>query len=162
MANCNSKYTKDVLQKAVTGSLSMAETMRKLGIGFISGGMHAYLKRRIAALGIDTSHFLGQARNRGPTHVGGPKKLTAKDIFVYDRSNGYREHAEYLRRALDEIGRERICAKCGGGTVWQEEELMLEVEHRNGDPLDNRQENLEYRCPNCHSQIPNHSKKGRG
>jgi ribosomal protein S27AE len=78
---------------------------------------------------------------------------------VRNRRNGYREHTKYLRMALDEIGRKRICVTCGVGETWQGYPLVLEIDHRNGDPLDNRETNLEYRCPNCHSQIPNHSKR---
>jgi hypothetical protein len=153
------KYTKERLQAAIAKSQSMAEMMRNLGIEHISGGLHSHLKRRISQLKLDTGHFLGQRWNRGDAHVGGPEKLEAKDIFVRNRRNGYREHTKYLRMALDEIGRKRICVTCGVGETWQGYPLVLEIDHRNGDPLDNRETNLEYRCPNCHSQIPNHSKR---
>jgi len=159
MVKHNTKYTKEILQKAVIGSRSLAETMRKLGVTYISGGLHSHLKRCIVKFDIDINHFLGQASNCGTNHVGGPDKLTAKDIFVYNRRNGYREYAQYLRRALDEIGRKRVCVKCNCGEVWQGDPIMLEVDHKNRDPLDNRADNLEYRCPNCHSQIPNHAKR---
>jgi 5-methylcytosine-specific restriction endonuclease McrA len=32
----------------------------------------------------------------------------------------------------------------------------MALHHRNRDGNDNRIENLEYLCPNCHSQTPNY------
>ena len=43
------------------------------------------------------------------------------------------------------------CYSCGI-TEWQGKPILLELEHRNGSNTDNRIENLELLCPNCHSQ----------
>ncbi|MFE2931499.1 HNH endonuclease signature motif containing protein [Streptomyces sp. NPDC059278] len=37
--------------------------------------------------------------------------------------------------------------------------LVLEIDHINGDRLDNRQKNLRYLCPSCHSQTETFSKR---
>ncbi|MEV7953395.1 HNH endonuclease signature motif containing protein [Streptomyces sp. NPDC088141] len=66
-----------------------------------------------------------------------------------------------LRRALDETGVPQVCGECGLGGVWQGKRLALEVDHVNGDRLDNRAENLRYLCPSCHSQTPNFSSRSR-
>jgi hypothetical protein len=44
------------------------------------------------------------------------------------------------------------CSECGCGPEWRGKELILQLDHRNGDPTDNRLENLRFLCPNCHSQ----------
>ena len=44
------------------------------------------------------------------------------------------------------------CRKCGNEGIWKGEKLVLELEHKNGFNNDNRLENLEFLCPNCHSQ----------
>ena len=42
--------------------------------------------------------------------------------------------------------------ECGNEGQWKGIELLLELHHKNGNPRDNRIENLTYLCPNCHSQ----------
>ena len=49
------------------------------------------------------------------------------------------------------------CQKCGWGEVNETTgKIPLEVHHINGDCTDNREENLQLLCPNCHSLTPNH------
>ena len=48
------------------------------------------------------------------------------------------------------------CQKCGWGEVNETTgKIPLEVHHINGDCTDNREENLQLLCPNCHSLTPN-------
>ena len=43
------------------------------------------------------------------------------------------------------------CNKCGL-TEWLGESITLELEHKDGNNKNNKRENLELLCPNCHSQ----------
>jgi hypothetical protein len=149
------KYTREVLQEAVQACYSVAAVLRKLGVAQ-AGGTHAHISRRIKAFGIDTSHFLGQAANQGPWHKG-PRRLPWQEVLVL-RASGKRQKAHVLRRALLEIGREYRCAgeNCGLRDEWLGRRLVLHVNHKNGNWLDDRPENVEFLCPNCHSQTANY------
>jgi predicted RNA-binding Zn-ribbon protein involved in translation (DUF1610 family) len=51
------------------------------------------------------------------------------------------------------------CQKCGIGNEWDNDPLVLELDHINGNRLDDRLLNLRFLCPNCHSQTSTY--KGR-
>lgn len=140
-------YSDWALCEAVARSTSMAGVMRVLGVR-LTGGSHAHLKRRILAAGIDTSHFLGQAHNRG---LPGPRR-SAEDILKRLPQGSARPHGKLLARAMLESGVAHDCAECGLGTSWCEKPLRLSVDHIDGDWLNNLLGNLRFLCPNCHSQ----------
>jgi 5-methylcytosine-specific restriction endonuclease McrA len=53
------------------------------------------------------------------------------------------------------------CAKCGLGREWNGEPLTLQLHHVNGVHKDDCLENLQYLCPNCHSQTDTYVGKKR-
>src|SRR5690349_5470934 len=56
------------------------------------------------------------------------------------------------------MGREYDCegVRCRLRHKWLRWPLVLHVDHKNGNWLDDRPENLGFTCPNCHSQTPNY------
>jgi hypothetical protein len=150
------KYTREVLQEAVRECVSVAGVLRKLGVAQ-AGGTHSHISRRIKAFGIDVSHFLGQGANQGQRHRGGSRSLDWQELLVL-REDGRRQKSHILRRALLQMGRDYRCQGpgCQIGGAWLARRIMLHVNHRNGNWLDDRPENLELLCPNCHSQTANY------
>ena len=141
-------YSEDDLRGAVSTSISIADVMRKLGIK-PAGGSHSHISRKLRDLQIDTSHFLGQKANQLIKR--NAQRRSADDILAL-RTSGMRTKPKILCRALQEKGRELKCEGCGNHSFWLDEPLALQVDHKNRDWLDDREDNLRILCPNCHSQ----------
>lgn len=60
------------------------------------------------------------------------------------------------------IDMEYKCSKCGNPGIWQNEKLVLEVHHIDGNHSNNDIANLCLLCPNCHSQTNNFRNKIKG
>ena len=67
----------------------------------------------------------------------------------------------YIRAYLAEAQSGR-CAICGGASTWQDLPLVLVLDHIDGNPTNNRRENLRLICPNCDSQLPTYKSRNRG
>jgi hypothetical protein len=144
------KYTKEVLEEAVLASASVAGVLRFLGLRS-DGGTHAHISRRIRYFGIDTSHFTGQAHQKGRP----PRnRLHWSEVLSESPVGANRKESKILRRALIESGRPHKCEACGIGPVWCDEPLVLHVDHVDGNSNDSRAANVRFLCPNCHSQTP--------
>lgn len=142
------KYTKEVLDDAVKECASFAQLARVLGKAAV-GSTITHLQKRCCRLGVDTSHFTGQAWRKGNT---APNRKSAEDILVLNDPLSNRLERKYLHRALLDIGREYICELCGQLPEWNGKTLTLQVDHIDGRHYNNVRENLRFVCPNCHTQ----------
>jgi hypothetical protein len=65
---------------------------------------------------------------------------------------GRRTNRSHLKKRLLDAGlKENRCERCGI-SAWLGKPLNAQLHHKNGDGSDNRIENIEFLCPNCHSQ----------
>ncbi|WP_405903536.1 HNH endonuclease [Streptomyces sp. NBC_00656] len=155
---CDQFFPREELSKAVSESQSMAGVMRAMGLHPSNGAGRAKARRSIAAYGLSTDHFVGQGHNSGRPSL---SRKTSAEILRRLPPGSPRTKTILLRRALGETGVSPSCNECGLGNLWQGQRLVLEIDHINGDRLDNRLQNLRYLCPSCHSQTATFSNRTR-
>ncbi|MEU6935505.1 HNH endonuclease signature motif containing protein [Streptomyces rubiginosohelvolus] len=150
------RWTKEVLQAAVASSTTMCEVLRHLGVEVV-GGQHTHISRRVKALGIDTSHFSAPVRSRDV------RRRRPEDLLV-DQSQTLERRipGERLKRAMIALGAPERCSLCGTGRMWRDRPLPLEVDHIDGNWRNNRPQNLQLLCPNCHSTTDTYRGRGKG
>ena len=142
--------TDDQLRAAVIASRSYAQAIRAVGL-IAAGGNYDQIRRRIAQLDLDTSHFKGQGWNRGGGGVRPPKPL--HEVLVKDRWT----QSHKLKKRLFRAGlKQERCELCGWAERAPDGRVPVELDHANGDKNDNRLENLRILCPNCHALQPTH------
>ncbi len=147
------KYTLEQLKKAIQTSTSMRQVLLVVNVAPY-GGNYAVLKKAIKHFNLDTSHFTGQAWNKGKTLP--PKVLLKK----YLNNEMPIQSFKLKKRLLKENLLKPKCSRCDL-SEWLGEMIPLELDHINGNNKDNRIENLRLLCPNCHALTPTYRGKNR-
>lgn len=143
------KYTDAQLREAVQSNFSMRAVLLALGLS-PRGGNYETVEKQISDLGLDTSHFLGQAILRGKSHNFVTRPL--HEILVHLKlENTWRLRGRLLR----EGEKENRCERCGNAE-WMGKPIPLELHHKDGDRTNNRIENIELLCPNSHAATENY------
>ncbi len=147
------KYSPDQLKQAVNKSTSLRQVLIKLHVAAY-GGNYEIVKKAINHYNLDTSHFTGQAWNKG-------KKLPAKySLSDYLENKMPIQSYKLKNRLLDNKLLKPVCSNCNNET-WLGKPIPLELDHINGVNKDNRFENLRLLCPNCHALTPTYRSKNR-
>lgn len=130
------KYTDDDIVTAAAQVKSMSGLLKKLGLR-PTGGNYDNMKRNLQRLGFKCEHWTGQLWN---------KEKRLKDWSQYARGSTLKPHL------IKERGHK--CEDCKR-TKWKDEDIPLEVHHKDGERTNNDETNLELLCPNCHAMTKN-------
>jgi 5-methylcytosine-specific restriction endonuclease McrA len=131
---------------------SIRDILMYFGFRTNSGTMHKKVKDRIIKEGIDYSHLERRSNNA-------TTKIPLKDILV--ENSTYTNRHRLKIRLINEKILVYKCEECGNKGIWNGKKLQLQLDHKNGNPNDNRIPNLRFICPNCHSQTNNFSGKNK-
>ena len=151
------KYLKENFEKVVKESFSIADVLRKLDLA-PKGGSYGIINKYIKLYEIDTTHFTGQAWNKGCSFTEKASMIPLNEIL--QNNTNFRSNSLKYRLVKEGL-KEWKCEKCGCNGEWQGEPIILELHHINGNHYDNRIENLQILCPNCHSQTTTYRSKNK-
>lgn len=150
--------TKEEIEEAVANTDSSSAACRRLNINS-SGGSASRLKEVAIKLGIDTSHWLGQAWSRSKIHLDDVRVKTYTDGEVFTENS--KASSAWIRKAILKKNLIEYKCHCGVSDTWNGNKLSLQLDHINGNRKDHRLENLRWLCPNCHSQTETFCSKNR-
>ena len=152
------KWTDQDFVEAVRTSFSYAQVMDKLHLR-VAGSNYDIVKRKIKELHLDVSHMTGKAWNQGTRYTPLREAQPLSEILV---EHSTFINANHLReRLLKEGVKQRKCACCGN-TEWMGQPIPLELHHLNAVRDDQRLENIQLLCPNCHALTDNYRGKNKG
>lgn len=140
------KYSRELLEEVVARSKCWREVCEALDIPPATGSQ-SHLTRRAKQLGINSSHFIGQAWNKGRTF---PLLRRPVEYYLF---KGSTVRSPLLKKKLIQAGIKKEACEICGNTEWNNRKIPLELDHKNSDHWDNRLENLQLICPNCHAQV---------
>lgn len=147
-------YTDEQFIEAVKTSISVAEVLKKLGLKHIAGGSYRTVYNKAEKLGLDLSHFLGQASNKN--RYFGPKRPIEDYLSNRKFIKGYSLKLRLIKEGI-------IDNKCDNCNLseWNNEPIPTELHHLDGNYKNNNLDNLQILCPNCHAQTANYRGKNR-
>lgn len=115
-------------------------------------GVNSYydkIRKIITKNNLSTEHF-GTIKKKRANKT---KSYSNEEFFV---SGASRNSSSTLKRLTNGY-REYKC-ECCGISEWNNKPLTLQIHHINGDNKDNRLENIQILCPNCHTQTDNYAR----
>jgi len=139
----DAEFTDVVLREQTSQKIIMALGLR------VAGTAYTGLKERLQKLGLYKQVSANNFKLQAAVLMGIRAPLPDSEFFVKGRKiSGAQLKVRLQRRGVNM----HKCAMCGQDSTWNGKVLVLQVDHVNGDNMDNRLENLKMLCPNCHSQ----------
>jgi transposase-like protein len=145
----------DKLVDVVKTSKCRTEVLKKLGLTTNGSGNHRVVQRWIENLSIDTSHFnYRKVISDKLKYCNNFVRYKPEDFLIENWNGSISPVKKWARKNI-----EYKCLLCNNEGVHRNLPLKLQLDHENGNPKDNRKENLRWLCPNCHTQMETYGSK---
>lgn len=147
-----------LLEQVVLKNKTLAGVIIDLGLRR-HGNTYRKIKALIYKYGINVQHFWEPiGREKRPPNL----NCSIRPIEAYlVKGIAYRTSWNLKQRLITAGLFVEKCYECGIGPVWNSKNLVLQLDHINGDNTDNSITNLRFLCPNCHSQTNTYCGKHR-
>lgn len=148
------RYNEEEAIKAIKNinNKSVKCVLREMGMCEIAGGNYKLIYETVKKYNLDTSHWLGRAWNKN--------KVFGFKRPISDYFNGIKKiTSHHLKIRLIEEGlKKEECESCHN-IKWLSGKIPLELHHIDGNDENNKLENLQILCPNCHALTDNFCSK---
>ena len=138
------EVSKDELLRLINESSSIRDILIKVGYKNTGTYLYNIFNELLIKYNIDKPKY--ENLNRKTNW----RRYEMSDILVED--SRYRNRNTLKNKLIKNSLLEYKCSCCGNNGEWMGKSITLHLEHKNGKNNDNRLENLEFLCPNCHSQ----------
>lgn len=152
----NERLEKDIIE-LLPKCNSLNDVCYHLGLRGVDG-YYRKIKAVIEKYNLSTDHFGTINVYRG----GYRNKFTAMSNEEFFVSNSERNGKQAIKRLIESGIKEYKCENPDCGiSEWHGKPISLQLHHINGDHHDNRLENLQLLCPNCHTQTDSYAKSNK-
>jgi len=151
---------KNKLIEDLKNSASISNFLDNQGLVASSGNYDTF-KKWMKKHEIDAKDYLTNKISYSPINRNLNKsldQLTRDEVLCVNSKYDRKEANKIIKR---EGLMPYICSGCSNHGFWNNKPLTLQLEHKNGNSSDHRLENLEYLCPNCHSQTNTYGSKNK-
>lgn len=151
-------FTDEQVINAVSNknNITIKSVIDEIGVGSISGTTYTLIHDIVKKHNLDVSHWVGVKINKGKKL---PRKWPISHYLKLFKVTIIHSHQLKIR-LLEEGIKKHECEMCKN-TLWNGKEISLELHHVNGNKNDNRLNNLQILCANCHAQTDNYSGKNK-
>lgn len=118
-------------------------------------------KRKPRGFCLQCSKELIRSQPKNPNHG---KYCSVKCARKYERCSRVKSGEAGIRALKTHMQIELSMSSCSICTIaeWNNKQIVLELDHIDGNPENNSLINLRLLCPNCHSQTPTYKNRNMG
>lgn len=147
------EYAIDKLIENADKCVNMLDLCHRMGIENVGGEDYKEIRSLAKELGIELKFSYKKS-----SRVKYNAPMDIKEILV--ENSPYKNATKLKERLIKEGIKEYKCEnpECGL-SEWHGKPISLQIHHINGNHHDNRLENLQLLCPNCHAQTDTYAGK---